>query len=64
VYEIGKYEFNAHGESVQGPNTGAVYTEPTVTNKVKLNKSGTILALSFCNIHGLWESSKKIVVEE
>ncbi|WP_448535227.1 class II SORL domain-containing protein [Pseudothermotoga sp.] len=64
VYEVGKYEFNAHGESVQGPNTGAVYTEPLVTSKVKLNKSGTILALSYCNIHGLWESSKKIVVEE
>ncbi|WP_448524316.1 class II SORL domain-containing protein [Pseudothermotoga sp.] len=64
VYEVGKYEFNAHGESVKGPNTGAVYTEPMVINKVKLNTSGTILALSYCNIHGLWESSKRIVVQE
>ncbi|AIY85825.1 MULTISPECIES: class II SORL domain-containing protein [unclassified Thermotoga] len=64
VYEVGRYEFNAHGESVQGPNTGAVYTEPAVTTVVKLNRSGTIIALSYCNIHGLWESSKKITVEE
>jgi len=23
-YQIGRYEFTAHGESVQGPNTGSV----------------------------------------
>jgi len=64
VYEIGDYEFNAHGESVQGPNTGAVYTEPIVVTVVKLNKSGKIIALSYCNIHGLWENSLDVVVEE
>lgn len=63
VYEIGSYEFNAHGESVKGPNTGDVYTEPVIKTLVKLNKSGTILALSYCNIHGLWENSKKVETE-
>jgi len=63
VYEIGNFEFNVHGESVKGPNTGQVYTEPFVKTWVKLNTSGTLLALSYCNIHGLWESSLKITVE-
>lgn len=63
VYEIGNFEFNVHGESVKGPNTGDVYAEPFVKTWVKLNKSGTLLALSYCNIHGLWESSLKITVE-
>jgi superoxide reductase len=31
---------------------------------VKLNKCGTIYAVSYCNIHGLWENSKKIRVKE
>ncbi|RLG95934.1 Neelaredoxin, partial [Candidatus Bathyarchaeota archaeon] len=26
------------------------------------NASGTINAVSLCNLHGLWESSKKITV--
>lgn len=64
VYEIGNYEFNVHGESTKGPNTGDVYTEPVVKTVVKINKSGTIFALSYCNIHGLWDNSARIEVEE
>jgi superoxide reductase len=30
---------------------------------VKLNKSGKIFAISYCNIHGLWENSVDIIVE-
>lgn len=55
--EIGNYEFAAHGE-------GEVYCEPYITAKVKLDKSGTIHALSYCNIHGLWENSVDVVVED
>jgi superoxide reductase len=29
---------------------------------VSLKKSGTLLALSFCNIHGLWESAQRVTV--
>lgn len=54
--EIGNYKFTAHGE-------GEIYDEPVALTSVKLNKSGTIYALSYCNIHGLWENSKEIVVE-
>jgi superoxide reductase len=60
TYQVGHYEFNAHGESAQGPDTGPVYTNHTVTTSCKVGKGGTLHALAFCNIHGLWESSKEI----
>lgn len=63
VYEIGSSEFNAHGESVEGANKGPVYTEPVAKFIVKVGSSGTLLATSYCNIHGLWESSQVIAVE-
>jgi superoxide reductase len=58
--QIGHYEFSAHGASVQGPNTSSVYTHHAVTTWLKTSKSGTLLAVSLCNIHGLWQSSKEI----
>ena len=62
-YQIGKFEFNAHGASVQGPDTSTVYTHHKVTAWVKTSKPGVIFALSLCNIHGLWENSKQIKIE-
>jgi superoxide reductase len=60
VYEVGRYGFNAHGESVHGANEGPVYTQPIVTIAMRLDRPGTLHALSYCNIHGLWESKKEI----
>jgi superoxide reductase len=60
TYEVGRYEFNAHGESVQGANQGPVYTEPAASAAIKINKPGTLHALAYCNIHGLWESKQEI----
>jgi len=60
--QLGHWEINAHGESVQGANQGPAYAEPAVSTSVVLKKSGTLLALSYCNIHGLWESSQKVTV--
>ena len=62
-YQIGKVEFTAHGESAQGPDTSTVYTHHELTLSFKTDKSGTIYASSFCNIHGLWQNAKDIVVE-
>lgn len=62
-YQIGRFEFNAHGESTQGPNTSTVYTQPLVIIGFKTEKSGTLFASAYCNIHGLWESSKDLNVE-
>jgi superoxide reductase len=60
TYDVGHFEFNAHGESVKGPNEGPVYTHHGVTASMKVNEPGTLHALALCNIHGLWESSKEI----
>ena len=39
------------------------YGEPVVTFTVKLEKSGTLYALAYCNLHGVWEARKEIKVE-
>ena len=64
TYDVGHFEFNAHGESTAGPNQGPVYTHPGVTFSMKLAKPGTLHALALCNIHGLWESSKEVEIGE
>ncbi len=55
--EIATYDFAAHGES-------DIFTAPYGVARFKANKSGTILASSYCNIHGLWENSQELKVEE
>jgi superoxide reductase len=62
-YQIGRYEFNAHGASVQGPNTSSVYTHHATTAWMKTGKPGTLFAVSMCNIHGLWQSTKTIKIK-
>ena len=62
-YEIGRFDFTSHGESAQGADTSTIYTHPEVTCSMKADKSGTILASSYCNIHGLWQNSKKVEVK-
>jgi superoxide reductase len=61
-FQVGHFEFTSHGESVEGPNKGSVYTHHEIAASVKLGKSGTLQALSLCNIHGLWQSEKVIKV--
>ena len=58
--QIARYEFGAHGASVQGPNTSTVYAQPSTVGWIKTGKTGTLIALSMCNIHGLWQSSKDV----
>ncbi len=55
-YLLGRFTFDAHGASVNGPNTSGVFAEPDVTFVVKIEVPGELFALSYCNIHGLWES--------
>ncbi len=62
AYEIGNFEFCAHGESTEGANAGPVYAHHGVTASFKTKKAGTLFATSLCNIHGLWESSKDISI--
>ena len=62
--EVGRFEFNSHGESVPGPNKGPVYTHPAVTASLTLEKGGTLTATSYCNIHGLWQSEPMEITVE
>lgn len=52
VFEIGNADF--------APTIG----DPTVTFTVMLQKSATLIAAEFCNIHGIWDNSVAITVEE
>jgi superoxide reductase len=61
-YHVARFDFAAHGASTQGPNTSTVYTEPVAIFTMKTDKPGVLYAVSFCNIHGLWESQKEIKV--
>jgi superoxide reductase len=61
-YQIGTFDFAAHGESTQGPNTSTVYTHPEVRLSFKTDKPGTVFASSYCNIHGLWQNSQEIEI--
>jgi superoxide reductase len=62
-YQVGHFEFTAHGEAVDGPNKGPVYTNHSVTASLKIAKGGVLYATSLCNIHGLWENSKAIKIK-
>ncbi len=39
------------------------YAVAEASVKVVLNKSGTLYAISYCNLHGLWEARKEVRVE-
>ncbi|MDO4719135.1 MAG: class II SORL domain-containing protein [Peptostreptococcaceae bacterium] len=54
--ELATFHFFSHGE-------GDLFTEPAACAKVKLPSSGKLIALSYCNIHGLWENSLDVTVE-
>jgi len=61
--QLGEFAFTAHGESIQGPDTSGVYSHPEASVSFKTDKSGTIYAISYCNIHGLWQSSAELKVK-
>ncbi len=64
VYDLAKVEFNAHGESVQGADMGPAHTQHKACASVSLNKGGTLHALAYCNIHGLWGAKQEVKVNE
>lgn len=60
IVHLGTFQFEAHGESVEGANAGSAKCEPKVTTTVTLEKPGELVALSYCNIHGLWDNTEKL----
>lgn len=63
LIELSDFNFLAHSAVMDVNAPGIAYSEPIGTASVKIAKSGTLVALSYCNLHGLWESSKEITVE-
>ncbi len=62
VVQVARFEFDAHGESTQGADEGPVYTHSCGAAAFKTDKPGRLYALSYCNIHGLWQSSKEVAL--
>ncbi len=63
-FQLGHFEFTAHGESIEGANQGPVYCEPRVSFSFKVTQPGTLFVTSYCNIHGLWKGEKEIKIVE
>lgn len=61
--QIGDVMFESHGSSTEGPDTSTVYTHHAGVLKFKTDKSGKIMATSYCNIHGLWQNSVDLTVK-
>lgn len=61
-FQVARCDFTAHGESPNGPDTSTVYSTPSVLCTFTTEKPGTIMASSYCNIHGLWGSSKALTL--
>lgn len=60
TYHLGTFNFEAHGEAVKGPNEGPAKSEPSIVTSITLEKPGKLMALSYCNIHGLWENELEV----
>lgn len=41
---------------------GPTVAEPKVKFRMKLDKSATLIALEYCNLHGVWENTVRIGV--
>ncbi|MDO5028286.1 MAG: desulfoferrodoxin family protein [Bacillota bacterium] len=54
--EVSTVNFSAHGE-------GEIFTSYEAEVSFKAEKNGKLFALSYCNIHGLWESEVELVLE-
>lgn len=59
---LARCEFSAHGASITDAPTPAL-TAPKIVAQVKLSQSGTLQAVSFCNIHGAWQTAQEIKIE-
>ena len=62
AHQLSVNKFVAHGESTKGANEGAVYTEPMTQATVRFKEAGMLIATSYCNIHGLWETSRRVEI--
>jgi len=52
-FQVGHFEFTGHG-------AGELFTSPSAVLTMQTDKPGKLQAMSFCNIHGLWQSGAKV----
>ncbi len=52
---VGRAEFSAHGEA-------GVASEPVAEFRFRADQPGRLVALAYCNIHGLWEGEASLEV--
>ncbi len=57
--EVADYQFAAHESS---DNRTAVQVFPSVAAEMEFSSSGMLVAVSYCNIHGFWESHHRLKV--
>ena len=60
--QLAHAEFSAHADSTTDV-PGPALTNPNMIANLKLAKSGVLQAVAYCNIHGVWQSSKAIQVQ-
>jgi superoxide reductase len=58
---VATFDFSSHGEG--GEAEGGTFTHPCAATCMKVEDSGTLMASSYCNIHGLWQTTHDIEVE-
>ena len=51
LIHLGRFEF------------APTFTDPIAKTKIKLDESAQLIAVSYCNLHGLWEAECKVEVE-
>jgi len=61
-YQVARCEFASHGASAEGADTSGVYSAPEAVVTFMTGKGGTLYASSYCNVHGLWEGKKEVVL--
>ena len=57
--ELGRAWFTAHGDSPDPARPGPA-TAPVARFRVLIPGPGTLHAIAYCNLHGLWESSVEV----
>jgi superoxide reductase len=60
--ELASLYFDAHGDTMNADHPGPAFSDPFGSVRVKLTSGGTLIAQSYCNLHGLWESARAITV--
>ena len=57
--ELGRADFSAHGASLSDA-PGPASTAPSARFRVSLTVPGSLHATAYCNLHGLWTSSREV----